>query len=316
MQTPTTGSPYGATFPAASGTAVVEGAPSFRSRISWGAIFAGAVIALAIGLMLNVLGAAVGATLVDATARQTPNASSFGIGAGIWLLVSNLIGLAVGGYAAARLSGTADGTDGTLHGFAVWAATFLVSAVLLGNLVAGVGATAANGLSGVVGGLGRGAGSVISGVGEQAANRTSTSTIQSATQSVIDRAQSALSGTGGNPASMTSDQREAEIATLVGRRVTDGNLSQTDRDRLNTLVAAEFNISPQEAQSRVQSAEQQAQQALQQAEERARQAADAAAKGASVASFSIFATMLLGLIATVLGSRRGTRALVATRTLR
>ncbi|MFC0410276.1 hypothetical protein [Roseomonas elaeocarpi] len=313
MQSPTSGSPHGASFPAGTGPATVEGAPSVRSRISWGAIFAGAVIALAIGLMLNVLGAAVGATLVDATSRQTPDASSFGIGAGIWLLVANLIGLAVGGYAAARLSGTADGTDGTLHGFAVWAATFLVSAVLLGNLVAGVGATAANGVAGVVGSLGRGAGSLVSGIGEQAANRTSTSSIQSATQSVIDRAQNALSGGGGDPAAMNSDQRKAEIGTLVGRRITDGNLSQGDRDRLNALVAAEYNISPQDAQARVQGAEQQAQQAMQQAEERARQAADAAAKGASVASFSVFATMLLGLIAAVLGSRLGTRALVAAR---
>ena len=54
-------------------------------------------------------------------AGSTPGASSFGIGAGIWLLVANLIGLAVGGYVAARLSGTADSTDSVLHGLSVWA---------------------------------------------------------------------------------------------------------------------------------------------------------------------------------------------------
>ncbi|TPG53700.1 hypothetical protein EAH89_15960 [Roseomonas nepalensis] len=266
--------------------------------------------------MLNVLGAAIGATFVDATARDTPNASSFGIGAGVWLLVSNLIGLGVGGYAAARLSGTASRTDATLHGLAMWAASFLISAVLLGNVVAGVASTAANGVTGALGGIARGAGSVASAAGEQVANRTSTGAAQSAAQGVIDRVQSALAGTGNAPASMTSDQRKAEIATLAGRRVTNGNLSDGDRERLNTLVAAEYNISPDEARQRVTQAEQQAQQALQQAEQRAREAADATAKGASVASFSIFLTMLLGLVVAVVGARRGTRDSVSVRSNR
>ena len=290
--------------PTYAGTAATA-APA--TRISWGAIVAGAVVALAIGLMLNVLGTAIGATLVDAAERDTPDASSFGIGAGIWLLVSNLIGLGIGGYVAARLSGTASRTDATLHGMAMWAASFLISAVLLGNLVAGVASTAASGVSGAIGGIARGAGSVASAAGEQVADRTSTGTIQSATQQIIDRAQNALAGTGNPPASMNSDQRKAEMATLMGRRVSDGNLSGADRERLTALVAAEYNISPQEAQQRLAQTEQQAQQALQQAEQRAREAADATAKGASVASFSIFLTMLLGLIVAVVGARRGTR---------
>ena len=96
--------------------ATPEGAPALPPRVSWGAIIAGAVVALAIGLMLNTLGVAVGATAVDAVGRDTPSATTFGIGAGLWLLVSNLIGLAVGGYVAGRLSGTADNTDAILHG--------------------------------------------------------------------------------------------------------------------------------------------------------------------------------------------------------
>jgi hypothetical protein len=220
------------------------------------------VTALAISLMLNVLGGAIGSMMVDAAARQTPNASSFGIGAGIWLLVSNLIALGVGAYVAARLSGTADNADGTLHGVAVWATTFLLLAVLLGNLAAGAVSTAASGASSVIGGLASGAGSVAAAAGEQAANRTSTSTLQSATQSMIDRAQNALNG-GEEPGSMTSDQRKAEMATLVSCRVTDGNLSDADRSRLNALVTAEYNISPRDAQQCVQRVEQQIQQTVQ-----------------------------------------------------
>ena len=293
-----------------------EGAPSLPSRISWGAIVAGAIVALTIGLMLNALGAGVGATTVDATARGTPSASSFGIGAAIWLLVSNLVGLAVGGYVAARLSGTADNTDGTLHGLAVWGTTFLISAVLLGNLVAGIASTATSGASSLLGSVASGAGSAASAAGQQAASRTSTGTLQSMAQSVTDRVQSALSGTGGNPAAMTSDQRKAEMGQLATKRVTDGQLSQADRERLNQLVAAEYNISPQDAQARVAQAEQQATQAARQAEETARRAADTAASGASIAGFSVFGIMLLGAIAAVLGARRGTRDLMTFRTTR
>jgi hypothetical protein len=266
--------------------------------------------------MLNALGAGVGATTVDAAARDTPSASSFGIGAAIWVLVSNLIGLALGGYTAARLSGTSDNTDGTLHGLAVWGTTFLISAVLLGNLVSGVASTATTGASNLLGGMAQGAGSVASAAGQQAANRTSTGALQSATQGLVDRVQGALGGSGGNPAAMTSDQRKAEIGTLATRRVTDGPLSQQDRDRLNQLVAAEYGISPQEAQQRVQQAEQQATQAAQRAEETARRAADTAASGASIAGFSIFGIMLLGALAAVLGARRGTRDLLTFRNSR
>jgi hypothetical protein len=262
--------------------------------------------------MLNALGTGIGANTVDAAARDTPSASSLGIGAAIWLLVSNLIGLAIGGYVAARLSGTADNTDGTLHGLAVWGTTFLISAVLLGNLVSGIVSTAASGASSVVSGLASGTGSAVSAVGGQVAGRTDTGAVQG----LVDRAQNALAGSGGDPARMNSDQRKAEIGTLATRRVTGGPLTAQDRDRLSGLVAAEYGISPQEAQARVQQLEQQAVQTAQQAEETARQAADAAASAASRAGYAIFGVMLLGALAAIFGARRGTRDVLAVTSTR
>ena len=290
-----------------------EGAPSLPPRVSWGAVFAGAVVAVAIGLMLNALGAGVAAAMVDAAQRDTPSATSFGIGGAIWLLVSNLIGLAVGGYAASRLSGNADDTDGTLHGLAVWATSFLISAVLVGNLVTGAASSATQAASSVVGGMARGAGAAMAPVAERASQEVGS--LPSAAQGLVDRVQSTLAS-GGDPAAMNSDQRKAEMASLVTRRVTEGTLSQPDRDRLNGLVAAEYGISPQDAQARVQQAEQQATEAAQRAEEAARRAADAAATGAATAAFAVFGTMLLGALAAVLGARRGTRELVAVRGVR
>jgi len=286
-----------------------EGGPSLLPRVSWGAVFAGAVVAVAIGLMLNALGAGVGAAMVDAAARDTPSAGSFGIGAAIWLLVSNLIGLGIGGYVAARLSGNADETDATLHGMAVWATTFLISAILVGNMMAGAANMATSAASNIVGGVARGAGAAIPALtGERQES-------EGLGAGLVERVQSTLA-TGGDPAVMNSEQRVAEIGRLVMRRVADGALAAPDRTRLNALVAAEYGIAPEEAATRVQQAEQQATQAAQQAEEQARQAADAAATGAATAAFAVFATMLLGALAAVLGARRGTRELVTIRRLR
>jgi hypothetical protein len=277
--------------------ATPEGAPALPPRVSWGAIIAGAVVALAIGLMLNTLGVAVGATAVDAVGRDTPSATTFGIGAGLWLLVSNLIGLAVGGYVAGRLSGTADNTDAVLHGLGVWAIAFLVSAVLLGNAVTGAASTLSGAASGLVGGAARGAGSAASAVAGQADP-----------QALADRARTALSGPS-DPARMTREQRGAEITSLLGRRVASGSLPDADRQRLNVLVAAEAGIPQQEAAQRVQAYEAEAQRTTREAEERARRAADAAATGAATAAFMAFATLLLGAVAAAFGARAGARHL-------
>ncbi|MFC7542346.1 hypothetical protein ACFQU2_26660 [Siccirubricoccus deserti] len=115
-------------------------------------------MAVAIGAMLSILGVAIGASAVDATNADTPSGQTFGIAGGVWLLVSNLIGLAAGGYVAARLSGSTDTTDTTLHGLSVWAIGYLLSAVLLGNIIAGTASTAVQGASSVLGGVMQGPG--------------------------------------------------------------------------------------------------------------------------------------------------------------
>jgi hypothetical protein len=302
MQTRTTAADTGA----AAGTtvAVPEGAPALPPRISWGAVIAGALVAVAVGMMLNILGAAIGANAVDATQGDTPSGQTFGIVGGIWLLVANLIGLAVGGYMAARLSGTADETDSVLHGLSVWAVGFLVSAVLLGNIIAGTASTAYQGASSILGGVASGAGQAAS-----AASGPASQAVQGINpQQLLDRARTALQ-TGGDPARMTSEQRNAEIGQLVTRRVTGGDLPQQDRQRLNQLVAAEYGISPDEAQRRVTQVEEQATRTAQEAERRAREAANAAATASAVAAYWAFAAMLLGAVAAVLGARIGTRNL-------
>src|SRR5919202_3569073 len=75
----------------------VEVIPGARRRITWGAIFAGVVITLAVQLLLSLLGLGVGLLTVEPTEPGgTPGASALGIGAGIWWTLSYMIALFVG----------------------------------------------------------------------------------------------------------------------------------------------------------------------------------------------------------------------------
>lgn len=308
MQARTPIDPYAAgsaTVPGAAAGATrygaAEGAPALPSRVSWGAIIAGAVVAVMIGLMLNILGAAIGVSTVDAVQGDTPAASTFGIGAAVWLLVANLVGLGVGGYTAARLSGTADRTDASLHGVGVWAVGFLLSAVLLGNLAAGAASSVVTTASSVLGGVAQTAGSAVSTVASQADPKA-----------LLERARASLSGPS-EPARMTREQRGAEITSILGNGVANGALTDPERQRLAALVSAESGISQQEAAQRIQTYEAQAQQTAREAAERAKRAADAAATGAATAAYAVFGALLLGAIAAILGARAGVRNLVGVR---
>ena len=284
--------------PSTTETRVVPDAPIAAPGISWGAVFAGGVIAAAIAAALNILGAGFGAMSIDAVARGTPSAGSFGIGAAAWMIVASTIALGVGGYCAARLSGTSNDTDGVLHGLAVWAIAFLMSAVLLGNLATGVASTAVRAAGSAAGGA---ASAVTSAAGQAIPDVTPAA--------LIERAQNTLRGVGGAPATMTPEQRGAETAAILTRRLTRGSFVAEDRTRLNELVAAETGISADEASRRVQAVEAEVQRTAAEAERRAREAADATARATTMAAFAAFGALLVGALAAILGARSGTRSM-------
>ena len=77
----------GETLPAGS-TSIVEG-HHIHKRIAWGALFGGVILAVAIQLLLSLLGAGIGLGTVNVNAGSTPSASGFGIGAGLWWVISS-----------------------------------------------------------------------------------------------------------------------------------------------------------------------------------------------------------------------------------
>jgi len=109
-----------------------------HTRISWAAIIASVILVVAVQMLLSMLGLGVGLGLVSPNTNGTPDASSFGIGAGLWWLLSSLVALALGGYVASWLGGLTTQFDGLLHGIMTWAIATLLTFYLLTSAVGGL----------------------------------------------------------------------------------------------------------------------------------------------------------------------------------
>lgn len=101
-----------------------------RSRISWGAIIAGSILALALYFLLTLLGAAVGLSINDRVSDR-----GLAIGAVVWAIVVTAGCLFLGGYVASQLTTGENKTEGVLYGLLVWGAMF---AMLLFLMATGV----------------------------------------------------------------------------------------------------------------------------------------------------------------------------------
>jgi hypothetical protein len=113
-------------------------------RISWGAVLAGAVVALIVQFALNLLGFAVGVSSINPEFEtDSIDPKGLGLGATLWVTIGAFISLFVGGWIAAHMAGIPDETDGMLHGIVMWSLVSLVSLLFLatgiGRVMSGVG---------------------------------------------------------------------------------------------------------------------------------------------------------------------------------
>ena len=130
------------------------GSTHTHRRISWAAIFGGVILVVAVQLLLSLLGAGVGLGTVNTNLGSTPTASSLGIGAGVWWVVSSCIALGLGGYVAAWLAGIEIRFDGVLHGLITWGIATLLTIYLLTSAIGGIiggGFSALSGIASVAG---------------------------------------------------------------------------------------------------------------------------------------------------------------------
>ena len=124
---------------------------------SWGAILAGAVVAVSLSLILLTLGAGLGFASISPWSDHGLSAGAFTVASTIWLIVTQWLSAAAGGYIAGRLRHRWLATHthevffrDTAHGLVTWAvATLFVAAVLASSMTTllGGGARAVGGLA-------------------------------------------------------------------------------------------------------------------------------------------------------------------------
>jgi hypothetical protein len=211
-----------------------------RNRISWGAVVAGAVVALATTLVLTLLGIAAGVASLRPLEAGSGSAAGYGIGAAVWQGASLALSMALGGYVAARLSGTSSRVEGSLHALTMWALAVLLGSALLAQVVSGLFSLAGQGARAAAGLLASGA-SVVASVPTGSAGDA---------VRIADRLQGVL-GAGAKAAGAGVGQAGAGLASVVGTSLLNGVLSEADRERLLASVASQYGVSREEAAVRL-----------------------------------------------------------------
>jgi hypothetical protein len=125
-------------------------AANYHDQVRWGPIIAGLVLALSTQLVLSALGVAIGAGSIGESGAPRTEAPGVGTNIGIWSIVSLLISLFVGGWAAARTAGRMSKNTALLNGAILWASTLALSAWLLSSGVSGAFGVAASNADTVV----------------------------------------------------------------------------------------------------------------------------------------------------------------------
>lgn len=106
-------------------------------RLSWGPIVAGVILSMIVYLIMSVLGAAVGASLLAPMTKPNP-LEGFGFGSGVWMIVTTVLAVFVGSYFAGRCAPVL----GWLHGLLSWAVMTLFVVYGMTSLLTGAVSTA------------------------------------------------------------------------------------------------------------------------------------------------------------------------------
>lgn len=107
--------------------------------ITWPSIIAGAIAAIAIGFLLNVLGLAIGASAFNPYEFNDQD-ETLSIGGGLYVIFAQLVAFQIGAYVASRGARYPDHFGGLLTGFMVWALAVFI-AVLLAAWASGAAAS-------------------------------------------------------------------------------------------------------------------------------------------------------------------------------
>ena len=238
--------------PRTDGMAVSDHSARAKSAASWGAIFAGALVAIAVSLILLALGTGLGFASVSPWSDQGVGAGTFSVAAAIWLIVMQWVSALFGGYMAGRLRTRWVGTHAheiffrdTAHGFVTWALATVVVSTLVVSAASSGASGAAKALSGVVaaGAQGASQGAASSGTASGAAGDFS--------YGVDKLFRSGSPGAQGNAAGQGGTDPRVEAGRILVTDMANGSVPDADRTYLAGLVAAHTGMTEADAQKRV-----------------------------------------------------------------
>lgn len=238
-----------------------------RSAASWPSIIAGAFVAAAASIILVALGSGIGFASISPWPNHGASVTTFAITTAIWLIVTQWISAALGGYIAGRLRTRWIGTHAhevffrdTAHGLITWAvATVLVAAIAAASLTSAAGA----------------------------AGRAAADASAPVSAYTIDKLFRSSSGT---VPETRSEAAHMEAAHIVANAVATGSVPDADRTYLAEQVSARTGLSQAYAQTRVDSFIA----SVNEAQAKLKADADAAKKAAAQASIYLALSMLMG----------------------
>ncbi|MDB5526747.1 MAG: hypothetical protein JWM58_4510 [Rhizobium sp.] len=287
---------------AISDTPLMMDAPieSSSSAVSWGPIFAGALVAAAISLLLLLVGAGLGFAMVSPWSSQSASAATIGATAAVWLVVVQWLSSGLGGYLTGRLRTKWVGvhTDevgfrDTAHGFLAWAVATLLVAGVLSSSVSSIIGMGAQATATIAGATTTAAASVAAKSGED----FSTSYFTDALLRPSDPASAT------NPATNT-EASAAQLSRILTNAAIQGKMSAADRTYVDKVVAARTGLPEADAKARVDAVLKE----IEDAKVAAQQAADEARKAASATSLlgalSLFIGAFIASVAAAFGGRQ------------
>lgn len=271
-----------ALIPRQDGVVTGSVAHSGKSAASWPAIIAGAFVAVGTSLILLALGSGLGFASISPWAQHGVSAAAFTVTAAIWLIVTQWISAALGGYIAGRLRTRWIGTHthevffrDTANGLVTWAVATVAVAALVSASVLSMIDGGEHAASGIAATGARGAQGMMS-----AANSPM------AAYGIDKLFRSADSTAGGQ---IAGDPR-AEAGHIMANAISTDNVPDADRTYLAGLIAARSGISQPEAQKRVDDWVS----SSREAQAKVKETADTARKAASQASIYTALSLLIG----------------------
>jgi hypothetical protein len=271
--------------------------------VSWGAVIAGALTAIAVTIIVVALGSGVGLSLASPYS-YSPSGSTLTILGAVWLVFAQAIGFAVGGYIAGRLrrdptvlrTAEVKFRDGA-HGLTVWAIGVAVSTVVVAAAVGKVGDAVEN-TAGAAASLTASAGQSPSmDYFVDSLLRTNPQPGANGAAAVAPSGTNAGQGSAAANAANARMQRD-QVSRILRTALGPKGLSSDDRTYLAQIVSAQTGLSENDAQRRVDDI-------VNMAKQDATQATDAARKAAAYLSFWTFMSLLFGAVCATMGGMLG-----------